>query len=161
MATTGTTVSAISKLASSANVTVRANGRKNSEARPWTKPRGRKTATVVSVLAVMARATSRVPLYAAEWMSSPSWRCRWMFSMTTIESSMTRPMAMVRPPSVSMFSDSPRHQSRARAPTMLRGIERPAISVERQLRRKTQMMSTAKTAPRRPSRHSESMLSSM
>ncbi len=81
--------------------------------------------------------------------------------MTTIESSMTRPMAIVRPPSVSMFSDSPRHQSRMSAPSTLSGIERPAMSVERQLRRKTKMTRTAKTAPRRPSRHSEVMLSLM
>ena len=53
------------RLQSRAKVTVSANGRKNSEARPWTKPSGRKTATVVSVLAVMAPATSRVPVYAA------------------------------------------------------------------------------------------------
>jgi len=60
VATTGTTVSATSRLASRAKVTVIANGRKNSEARPWRNPRGRKTATVVRVLAVIARATSRV-----------------------------------------------------------------------------------------------------
>ena len=161
MQTTGTTVSATSRLASSANVTVIANGRKNSEAMPCTKPRGRNTATVVRVLAVIARATSRVAVKAAVWMSSPSCRWRCVFSITTMESSMTRPMAMVRPPSVSMLSDSPRHHSRASAPMTLSGIESPAMSVERQLRRKTQMMSTAKTAPARPSRHSEVMLSLM
>jgi len=44
---------------------------------------------------------------------------------------------------------------------MLSGIDRPAMSVERQLCRNSQMTSTAKTAPMRPSRHSEAMLSSM
>ncbi len=62
MEATGTTIRATTRLQSSANVTVSANGRKNSEARPATMPRGRKTATVVRVLAVMAPATSRVPV---------------------------------------------------------------------------------------------------
>ena len=73
---TGTTMRATARLHSSAKVTVSANGRKNSDASPWTKPSGRKTATVVSVLAVMAPATSRVPVYAARRMVSPSCRCR-------------------------------------------------------------------------------------
>ena len=59
---TGTTTRATTRLQSRANVTVSANGRKNSEARPATMPSGRNTATVVSVLAVMAPATSRVPV---------------------------------------------------------------------------------------------------
>ena len=61
--------------ASSANVTVSANGRKNWLTRPPTKPSGRNTATVVSVLAVIAPATSRGPLVTAVRRSSP--RARW------------------------------------------------------------------------------------
>ena len=61
-ASTGTTVSAQTSDASSANVTVSANGRKIWLTRPPTKPIGRKTRTVVSVLAVIAAATSRGPL---------------------------------------------------------------------------------------------------
>ena len=68
-------MSATARLHSRAKVTVSANGRKNSEARPCTNPSGRKTATVVRVLAVIAPATSRVPVYAAWRMLSPS--CRW------------------------------------------------------------------------------------
>ena len=78
-----------------------------------------------------------------------------MFSMTTMESSITRPMAMVRPPSVSMFRELPRLQRRISAPTTLRGMESPATTVERQLRRNTQMTMIAKTAPMMPSRSSE------
>ena len=74
-----------------------------------------------------------------------------MFSMTTIESSMTRPMAMVRPPSVSMLRELPRLQRMISAPTTLSGIESPAMTVERQLRRNTQMTMIAKTAPMMPS----------
>ena len=159
VATTGTTMSATTRLASRANVTVSANGRKNSEARPLTNPSGRKTATVVSVLAVIAPATSRVPVKAAERMLSPSCRCRWMFSITTMESSITRPMAMVSPPSVSMFSELPRLQRMISAPMMLSGMERPAMTVERQLRRNAQITMTANAAPMRPSRSRELMLS--
>jgi hypothetical protein len=75
-ASTGTTVSAQASEASSANVTVNAKGRKNCETRPPTKPSGRKTATVVRVLAVIAPATSRGPLIAAVSRSSPSERWR-------------------------------------------------------------------------------------
>ena len=76
MEATGTTISATARLQSSAKVTVYANGRKNSEASPCTRPSGRKTATVVKVLAVIAPATSRVPVYAARRTLSPSCRCR-------------------------------------------------------------------------------------
>ncbi len=68
-------MSATARLQSRAKVTVYAKGRKNSEASPWTRPSGRNTATVVAVLAVIAPATSRVPVYAARLMLSPS--CRW------------------------------------------------------------------------------------
>src|SRR5660398_206223 len=71
---TGTMVKATSRLARSAKVTVRAKGRKNSDEIPCTKPRGRKTATVVSVLAVIAADTSLVAVLAAVMGSSPSWR---------------------------------------------------------------------------------------
>ena len=73
-----------------------------------------------------------------------------MFSITTMESSMTRPMAIVRPPSVSMFSDSPRDHRMMSAPMTLSGIERPAMSVERQLRRKTQMTMHGEERRREP-----------
>src|SRR5674536_86159 len=84
-----------------------------------------------------------------------------MFSMTTMESSMTRPMAMVRPPRVSMFRESPRLPRMISAPITLSGMERPAMTVERQLRRNTQMTMIAKIAPTIPSCSSERMLSLM
>ena len=57
-ARTGTTVRAHTSEASSANVTVRAKGRKNWLTKPPTKPSGRNTPTVVTVAAVIAPATS-------------------------------------------------------------------------------------------------------
>jgi hypothetical protein len=75
-ASTGTTVRAHTSEASRANVTVSANGRKNWLTSPPTKPSGRKTATVVSVLAVIAEATSRGPRVTAVSRSSPIARWR-------------------------------------------------------------------------------------
>ena len=56
---------------SSAMVTVSANGRNSSPARPATKAIGRKTATVVRVDAVMAPATSRMEVRIAVIFASP------------------------------------------------------------------------------------------
>ena len=70
-ARTGTTVSATTSEASSANVTVRANGRNSWLTSPPTRPSGRNTPTVVRVAAVIAVATSRGPLRTAVSRSSP------------------------------------------------------------------------------------------
>jgi hypothetical protein len=56
---------------SSAMVTVRANGRNSSPASSPTNAIGRKTATVVSVEAVMAPATSRMEVRIAVSLASP------------------------------------------------------------------------------------------
>ena len=100
---------------SSAIVTVRANGRKSSPATPLTKAIGTKTARVVMVDAVTAEATSfTAPRIAARRStggmrpSAPgksSAKCRAMFSVTTMESSTTRPIAIVMAPSVRMFRE--------------------------------------------------------
>ncbi len=85
-------------------VTVTANGVKTSPVWPVTKmASGRKTATVVTVDAVTAAATSRTPVVIAAILSSPREICLLMFSMTTIESSTTRPIAIVIAPRVMMF----------------------------------------------------------
>ena len=76
LASTGTTVRAQMSDASRAKVTVKAKGRKNWLTRPPTRPRGRKTATVVRVELVMALATSRVPSMHAWRIGSPLPRCR-------------------------------------------------------------------------------------
>ena len=105
-ASTGITVSETSSEASRATVTVIANGAKSCPTKPPTSAIGAKTATVVRVDAVTAPATSRTPVedrVAAS--SSPYSRCRLMFSSTTIESSTTRPTAMVSAPRVSRLSE--------------------------------------------------------
>ena len=97
-------VSATKSEAASAIVTVRANGRNSSPVMSPTRASGRNTATVVTVDAVIAAATSLTAVEIAESLSSPRERCRLMFSITTIESSTTRPIAIVRAPRVMMLS---------------------------------------------------------
>ena len=104
-ARTGTIVSATSSDASRAIEVVSANGRNSSPVWPDTKTSGRNTATVVSVEAVMAPATS--PTAARMFLNLVPpivWRRR-MASITTIESSTTRPIEMVSAESVSMLSE--------------------------------------------------------
>lgn len=74
-----------------------------------------------------------------------------MFSRTTIESSTTRPMAMVSAPSVSMLRERSRVHSTIRARTTESGMETAVTSVERIDARKTRMTRTAKTRPSAPS----------
>ncbi len=104
-ASTGTIVRATSSEASRASELVMANGRNSSPTWPPTSASGRKTATVVRVEAVIAVATSRTPVSTASDRRCPSPRWRWMFSITTMESSTTRPIAIVRAPRVSMLSE--------------------------------------------------------
>ena len=98
-------VSETSSEAISAMAMVRANGRNSSPVDPLTNEIGKKTATVVMVDAVMAPATSRTAPTMVSALSTPATRWRLMFSITTIESSTTRPIAMVRAPRVRMLSE--------------------------------------------------------
>ena len=97
-------MSETSNEAASAKVIVKAKGLNISPTMPDTKAMGKNTAMVVTVEAVMAPATSRTANTIALARGSPSRRCRLMFSITTIESSTTRPIEMVSAPRVSMFS---------------------------------------------------------
>jgi len=103
LASTGTTVRATRSEAASARVTVQAKGRKISPACPPTRPMGANTATVVSVELVTAPATSLTARMIESGPNSPMAWCRLMFSITTIESSTTRPIATVSAAKVRMF----------------------------------------------------------
>jgi hypothetical protein len=67
LARTGMMVTETSSEARRAKATVRERGRKNLLTMPPTRPRGTKTAVVVSVEEVIALATSSAPLSAASW----------------------------------------------------------------------------------------------
>ncbi len=84
-------------------VTVTANGRNSSPVTSPTNAIGRKTATVVIVDAVIAPATSRTARTMVVARSTPWTIWRLMFSITTIESSTTRPIAIVKAPRVMML----------------------------------------------------------
>ena len=75
-----------------------------------------------------------------------------MFSMTTIESSTTRPIATVRPPSVMTFRVTFVCLRNTIAMRIESGIDTAAMMVARQLRRNSMMTTTANSAPRSPSR---------
>ncbi len=138
--------------ASNATTTVSANGRKKLPAMPVRKAIGRKTATVVRVDAATAVMISRAPVYAATSGRSPSLTCLLMFSSTTIESSTTRPMATIMPPSVRMLSVMPCCQRAMSATSRDSGMEIAATTVARALRKNRKMTRTAKMAPASPSR---------
>jgi hypothetical protein len=74
-----------------------------------------------------------------------------MFSITTIESSTTRPMAMVSAPSVRMFSEYPVPDRPMKVISSDSGMETAVTRVERTDMRKRRMTATAKPRPRRPS----------
>ena len=92
--------------ATRASATVIENGRNSSPVMPETTATGTNTATVVRVDAVTAPATSRTDSTMSPGVSGsrPVSR-RLMFSITTIESSTTRPTATVIAASVKMFSE--------------------------------------------------------
>ena len=82
-----------------------------------------------------AATSSCVPVSAATADVSPAARWRWMFSTMTIASSMTRPMAMARPPSDIRLIVPPARCRMKNVPTIVSGSEVAAIEVTRQSRR--------------------------
>ena len=80
-----------------------------------------------------------------------------MFSITTIESSTTRPIAIVSAPSVRMFSEYPKAWIPMKVMRTLVGIEIAVTSVERTDSRKIRITITAKTRPSSPSWASDSI----
>ncbi len=84
-------------------------------------------------------------------VSGPSPRRLEMFSITTMESSTTRPMAMVRAPRVRMLRVLPLHHRPTRVISSDSGIDTAAMTVERHERRNARITSTAKSRPSPPS----------
>src|SRR5438046_3835703 len=73
-----------------------------------------------------------------------SWMCLSMFSMTTIASSTTSPVASVTPNSVSVLIEKPNSLTNANVPTSDTGIVIAGISVVRQFWRNRNMTSTTR-----------------
>ena len=79
-----------------ATESVTANSRKSRPTMPPMRRIGMKTATSETLIENTVKAISRAPRRAASSGEAPSSRCRVMFSITTIASSTTKPVAIVR-----------------------------------------------------------------
>ncbi len=101
----GIKVSATNRDIKREKVMVRPIALNSSPAIPDTYTIGRNTAMVVKVEAVIASPTSFAPSSAASTASSPSSRCRKIFSNTTIELSTSMPTPKERPPRVIIFNE--------------------------------------------------------
>ena len=89
--------------------------------------------------------TSRAPFIAASNGFIPASTCRMMFSSTTMVSSTTNPLAIVRAMSERLFSEKPARYMTVKVPTSETGTEMAEMAVARKLRknRKTTRMTSA------------------
>ena len=94
----------------------------------------------------------RAPSMIAVAMSLPISRCQLMFSMVTVASSTRMPTASARPPSVMTLIVSPSADRTAIEASTASGIDTVMISVERQLPRKSRIISPVSAAAMAPSR---------
>lgn len=104
----GVMVNETHRLIKMANATVAPKLLKNSPTRPLMNTTGRKITNSDMVVAITARAISRVAVEAASRAGRPySSMCRKMFSWITTASSITMPMARISPSMVMLFSVYP------------------------------------------------------
>ena len=157
----GSRVKATKRLMRTATEMVMPNCRKNWPVMPFMKATGTKTATSVKVVAMTARAISRVPSLAARAGGSPCSSRRVMLSRTTTASSMSRPMASERPSRVSWFSENPSTYMKKSVPTTEVGSASAEMKVPRGSRRKTRMMRIAMAPPKKMAIHTSWALASM
>ena len=127
---------------------------------PGKNETGTKTAIKTRDVAMTALVTSPMALEVASWGSECSmamWRCT--FSMTTMASSTTSPVASVMPKRVSELMEKPNNLMKAKVPISETGIVTAGMMVARQSSRKRKMtVMTMKMA--RPRVHSTSRMES-
>ena len=122
------------------NAMVSANWRKRMPVVPGKNATGTKTATRTSEVAITALATSFIATEAARCASvMPSAICRSTFSITTMASSTTKPVARVMPNIVRVLMEKPSSFTKAKVPTSETGIVMAGIIVVRHSWRKTKM----------------------
>ncbi len=113
---------------------------------PGKNATGTNTAISTSPVATTAPSTSRMASDAALRAETLySWMCRSMFSMTTIASSTTMPVARMIPKSVSVLIEKPISFTNANAPISDTGIVIAGISVLRHVCRNTKITRTTST----------------
>src|ERR1700736_878140 len=115
------------------NAIVNANCRNNIPVVPGNSATGTNTATNTSDVATTALATSFIATEAALCGSViPSVMCRSTFSITTIASSTTKPVASVMPNNVSVLIENPSSLTKMKVPTSETGMVIAGIKVVRQ-----------------------------
>ncbi|KAG1079682.1 hypothetical protein G6F40_016206 [Rhizopus arrhizus] len=95
---------------------VTVNSRKNAPIMPLANSSGMNTATSEAVIETMVKPISRAPVSAACMRGMPSSRWRMMFSITTIASSTTKPVATTSAISERLSSDMPAKAITAKVP---------------------------------------------
>ena len=141
----GVRVSALNAEMETENAIVRANWRNRMPVVPGKNATGTKTATRTSEVATTAPATSFMAMEAAlcgSEIPSVMWRCT--FSMTTMASSTTRPVASVSPKRVRVLIEKPKIFTNAKVPMRETGIVIAGIKVLRQSCRKMKITSTTR-----------------
>lgn len=103
------------------------------------KSRGISTATREMVREMMVKPICPAPMRAASRGLCPSSRYRAIFSMTTMASSTTKPVAMTRAMRVRLLSEKPARCMTPSDPTSERGTARAGMSVARPLRKNSQI----------------------
>src|SRR2546422_8397350 len=136
----GVRVSALKAEMETEKAMVSANCRNRIPVVPGNSATGTNTDTSTSEVAMTAPATSPIATEVAPRASvSPSemWRCT--FSMTTMASSTTRPVASVMPKRVSVLIEKLNSRTKRKVPTSETGIVMAGIKVVRQSCKKTKM----------------------
>ena len=119
-----------------ANARTKPNSANNRPAMPGKKEIGMNTAASVAVVASTAKNTCLRPWTAAARGPRPRARWREMFSMTTMASSTTRPVARTSASSVMMLIEKPTSHIAASVPISAIGTVMAGMKVTRAERRK-------------------------
>ena len=115
--------------------------------RPITSPinnKGIRTATKETVNEIKVKPISFAPLSAACMGGSPSSTWRAIFSIITIASSTTKPVAMVKAIKDKLFRLKPMKYMIAKVPTIDKGTTTEGITVALKLRKNTNVTNTTK-----------------
>src|SRR5450759_299111 len=147
----GVRVKATNSETETAKATVRPNCTKNRPMMPFMVATGTKTARIDAVVAMTARPISAVASLAACMGDLPISRWRWMFSMTTMASSIRMPIDSESASMVIMLSVKPMAWMKAKVEMTDTGRSVALIRVARQSCRKNMMMRMARKAPNRRS----------
>ncbi len=121
---------------------VTVNSRKNAPIMPSANSSGMNTATSEAVIETMVKPISRAPVRAACMRGMPSSRWRMMFSITTIASSTTKPIAITSASRLRLFRVKPSTYITSAAPASESGTVTAAIRVGASRRRNSAMVST-------------------